>query len=424
MTPDQRPLRNQELIDSWRAQLPPIAGVKALNIQERRGGPPGRDLDIRFVGGTLENLKNAAAQLTKALSTMAGVKQIDDTISLDKPETIITLTKHGRALGFTVDSVTSQLRQAVDGIIIQEFARGDEELTIRLRQKRTTVDAAILQNLYLRSPTGHVIAIDEVINIRQSSGQPKIIRKNGAREAAVRADLDFTITTTHDMEVRLTAPQIDQNGARQDSIIDKIARDNGVKYLFEGRSREQADTFSDMILGAILGLLSIYIILAWIFASYIRPLVIMAVIPLGAIGAFFGHYFWGFPITILSIFAIIALSGIIVNDSIIMISTIMEHMKTETALQAIINGSCDRLRAVLLTSLTTVGGLTPLLFETSLQAQFLIPMAVTIVFGLMAATFLLLLVVPCLVAIQFDVINLFTRKQQTGQTGQIVADQA
>ncbi len=160
----------------------------------------------------------------------------------------------------------------------------------------------------------------------------------------------------------------------------------------------------DMGIGAALGLAAIYIILAWVFASYTRPFVVMSVIPLGFVGATIGHLLLGFDLTVLSMVALVGLSGIVVNNSIILVITIDEHLRRgEPLLDAIVDGACERLRAVILTSATTIGGLTPLLFETSLQAQFLIPMAITIVFGLMVTTVLVLLVVPALFAVQGDI---------------------
>ena len=167
---------------------------------------------------------------------------------------------------------------------------------------------------------------------------------------------------------------------------------------------------ADIKLGAIVGLAAIYVILAWVFSSYTRPFVVMAVIPFGVVGAVIGHLLLGFDLSILTLVGLLGLSGILVNDSIILVSTIDERISGgEATIPAIIGGSQDRLRAVLLTSLTTIGGLTPLLFETSLQAQFLIPMAITMIFGLAMATILVLLVIPALIAIQLDIHNLLTR---------------
>jgi len=165
-----------------------------------------------------------------------------------------------------------------------------------------------------------------------------------------------------------------------------------------------------MKLGAMIGLSGIYIILAWVFASYVRPFVVMSIIPLGFVGAAVGHYLLGYDVTILSLIALIGLSGIVVNDSIILVSTIDERLAGgEERRAAIINGACDRLRAVILTSATTIGGLLPLMFERSLQAQFLIPMALTMIFGLMFTTLLVLFVIPALISIQEDAGALVSR---------------
>ena len=169
------------------------------------------------------------------------------------------------------------------------------------------------------------------------------------------------------------------------------------------KAEEQGETLSDMGIGAVVGLVSIYIVLAWVFASYFRPLVVMSIIPFAVVGAVFGHWLLGYDLTILSLVGLLGLSGIVVNGSIILVASINDRVKRgETLNSAIVGGASDRLRPVVLTSLTTIGGLVPLLSETSLQAQFLKPMALTIVSGLVATTLLVLIVVPALVAIQAD----------------------
>ena len=182
-----------------------------------------------------------------------------------------------------------------------------------------------------------------------------------------------------------------------------IAESHGVATRFAGRAEEEAETFADIRLGAIVGLVSIYVILAWVFASYSRPVVVMTIIPFGVIGAVIGHLALGYDMTVMSLVALLGLSGILVNDSIILVGTIDRHIAGgKEALRAAVDGTCERLRAVLLTSLTTIGGITPLLFETSYQAQFLVPMTITLVFGLMITTVLVLFVVPALFGIQED----------------------
>ncbi|MEM7654381.1 MAG: efflux RND transporter permease subunit, partial [Pseudomonadota bacterium] len=241
---------------------------------------------------------------------------------------------------------------------------------------------------------GAEVALGEVVSMRDARGFSRIKRDEGRRTVAITAELDAAVTNTTTV----------LDALRRDGI-DEIAAAYGLNVVFKGKAEEQAETFADMSAGAILGLALIYIILAWVFASYTRPILVMAIIPLGFVGAALGHWFLGYDITILSMVALIGLSGIVINDSIVLVTTIDERRKSQSTLEAAVDGSCDRLRAVLLTSLTTIGGLTPLLFETSLQAQFLIPMALTIVAGLAVATLVVLILVPALVLIQQDIGN-------------------
>ncbi len=201
-----------------------------------------------------------------------------------------------------------------------------------------------------------------------------------------------------------------------------IASKYGVDYSFGGRSEEQKTAFADLQLGMIVALSVIYIILAWVFASYWRPLAVMLIIPFGIVGAVFGHWLLGYQLTILSWIGLLGLSGILVNDSIILVTRLDERLKEgEDLASAATGASRDRLRAVLLTSLTTIGGLLPLLFETSRQAQFLLPMAITIVFGLAMATLLVLFLVPALMGIGSDIRNalvaVFGHQQPQGRAG-------
>jgi multidrug efflux pump subunit AcrB len=272
---------------------------------------------------------------------------------------------------------------------------------VRVRLASDARDSATLNALYLKSSAGQFVPLDTVVTIRDKSGFARIKREAGAREVAIVADLNTAVNTTDKVLATLEAKGLKE-----------IARKYGVEYRFEGRAQEQARTFKDMGIGALVGIALIFIILAWMFASYARPLVVMSIIPLGFVGTVIGHMLLGFDLTVLSLIALVGLSGIVVNDSIILVTTIKERMENgEDWFNATVHGARDRLRAVLLTSLTTIGGLTPLMFETDLQAQFLIPMAITLVFGLMVTTLLVLFVIPSLVAIQIDIGRLFGRKK-------------
>ena len=290
-----------------------------------------------------------------------------------------------------------QVRNAFQGVIAQRFARGDEEVEVKVRHPRRSADSASLFNLFLRAPNGARVPLSEVATLRQGRGFSRLRREDGAREVAITGEIDESVTS-----LGALLPAIAEGG------LADIANGYGLSYRFMGRAEEQAETGADMLTGGIAGLLAIYIILAWVFASFTRPFIVMAIIPFGFVGAVLGHLLLSFDLTILSIFGLMGLAGILVNNSIIMVRTVDQHIDGETPLRdAIVTGCRERLRPVLLTSLTTIGGLAPLLFERSFQAQFLIPMAITIVFGLAVATLIVLVLTPALIAIDEDIRAVF-----------------
>lgn len=398
VTSEQRSVRANEVIAAWREAVVMPPGVESLTLTGQRTGPPGGDLDVRLRGGSVDDLKAAAGEIAALLARYEGVTDIDDDLPYGTPEVVIRVNDRGRAMGFTTSDVARQVRDAIDGAIAKRFPRGDEEVWVRVQFDRDLVGNALLERLYLRAPDGAEVPLSAVVDFEQALGFARIKREDGKREVAVTAEIDM----------RATRPGQVQEALLDDGLRDIAARYE-LDYTFAGRAEDQRETMADMRLGAVLGLTFIYIILAWVFSSYTRPLVVMAVIPLGFVGAVLGHWVWGFDLTILSIFAILGLSGIVINDSIVLVTTIDERMREEPRLEAVVNGACDRLRAVVLTSATTVGGLLPLLFETSLQAQFLIPMALTLVFGLALTTFVVLLLVPSLIMIQGDFARLADR---------------
>jgi len=209
---------------------------------------------------------------------------------------------------------------------------------------------------------------------------------------------------TGDVDLAQTTPDAVLAQVRGSGGLDLIAAEHGVDFNFGGRAEEQEEAFSDLTIATMAALTVIYIILAWVFGSYWRPIAVMLIIPFGLAGAVFGHWVLGFPLTIMSLIGLLGLGGILVNDSIILVDRMEERLKAGNPVdEAAIGASRDRFRAVLLTSLTTIGGLFPLIFETSVQAQFLIPMAVTIVFGLGISTVLVLMLVPAFIGIGYDI---------------------
>ncbi len=396
---DERDVRTDEFVEAWRKEIRPLPNVEQINIDARAGGPPGREIDIRLRGGTAEDLKAAATEVKNLLRRFPGVSSIDDDLPFGKQELILEVTPRGKALGFTTQSAGLQVRNAFQGAIAQRFARGDEEVEIKVRYPRGSADSAAFLNLFLRAPDGTEVPLSEVVTLSQERGFSRLRREDGAREVAVTAEIDEAVTS-----LGALLPAITDGG------LADIAQRYGLGYRFKGKAEEQAESAADMGAGAITGLVAIYIVLAWVFANFSRPFVVMAIIPFGFVGTVLGHLLLGFDITILSMIGLLGLSGILVNNSIILVRTVDQHIDDQTPLrEAIVAGCRDRLRPVLLTSLTTIGGLVPLLFETSLQAQFLIPMAITIVFGLAVATLIVLVLIPALLVIDEDIRAIFRR---------------
>ena len=397
---DRRDVRTAPFIEAWRATLPPLPGVESLTITERLGGPPGREIDIRLQGGrSVHDLKQAAIEVRELLGRLPGVGQIDDDLAYGKQEVIVELTPRGRALGFTTESVGRQLRDAFEGRIAKRFARGDEEVDVVVSLTDAAEAKLVLTEFPLRSPTGQDVLLSEVVTLREDRGYASIQREDGVRQVSVTAEIDEAVIRLEQVIEALSAGE-----------MPGIASAYGLTWRFAGKAEEQEQTLADIQLGAVLGLILIYIVLAWVFASFTRPLAVMLVIPFGLVGAVLGHIVMGYDLSMLSLITLLGLSGILVNDSIILVSAIDGRRAEGMALEeAIVDGTCSRLRAVLLTSGTTIGGLTPLMFETSLEAQFMIPMAITIVFGLMVTTFLVLLLVPAMIGIQADLGTLARR---------------
>lgn len=394
LTPSEdRKIPTSNIVRAWRGELPSIAGVERVAIQARRAGPPGRDVDIQLLDASVDNLKAAAIEVREALTGFPGVSAIDDDLPYGKQELIMELTPRGTALGFTAQDVGTQVRNAFQGAVATRFPRGDEEITVRVKRQQEFDGPFALQQLYLTTAAGVRVPLTEVVSIREKAGFSIIQRRDGARSVSVTADLDDKIISTEAVIATLSK-----------ELLPELARKYNLRYKFRGRAEERSESFADLKLGVVLSLTMIYVILAWVFGSYARPLAVMAIIPFGFVGALLGHLLMGYNLTIISMIGLLGLSGILVNDSIILVSQVDERLKQGDSLpEAAIGASRDRLRAVLLTSFTTIAGLTPLLFETSRQAQFLIPMAVTLVFGLAAATALVLILVPSLVGIGGDI---------------------
>ncbi|MCP4980926.1 MAG: efflux RND transporter permease subunit [Gammaproteobacteria bacterium] len=391
---DQRATDNPGFIKNWRSRIVVPPGVESFQITSRRVGPSRRELNLRLTGTTPHQLKGAALDLAQSLESIPGVSAIDDDLPYGREQLIYELSPAGEALGLSVTDIGRQLRAAYDGIILQRFQQGADEVEVRLQlpnAEQRRLDS--LLHLPIKLSNGEFVALETVANWRSAQGFENLRHVNGSLSVDVSADVNAALNNTSEIVADLTQ-----------FTLPELASRYGIQYTVEGRSASQRETFSDMCTGAVIALILMYLVLAWVFSSYGWPLLVMLTIPLGLTGAVLGHWVMDMNLTILSMFGFFGLSGIVVNDSIILVMFYRQiREKGLSIYEALEEAACQRLRAVLLTSLTTIAGLTPLLFETSRQAQFLIPMAVSIAFGLAFATVLILLVIPAMLSIYEDV---------------------
>ncbi|HRX70275.1 MAG: efflux RND transporter permease subunit [Gammaproteobacteria bacterium] len=392
--PDTREVRINDFIKTWRAKVQLPAGIENFTLFSRTSGPPGRDVDIRLMGENVDQLKAAANELAQTLFTIRGVSAIEDDMPYGKEQLIYRLTPAGEALGLTVDMIGRQLRAAFDGQLVQIFQDGDDEVEVRVMLPDAERDNLIgLERFNVLLPNGESVPLNNVVNLQARRGFEAVRHAEGKLAVQVSADVDTT-----------TVKQGEVIAALEQGVLQDLRQRYGINYSLEGRSADQQETLSDMRRGALFAFAFIYLILAWVFASYGWPLVVMTAIPFGIVGAIVGHWVMNIDLTVLSLFGLFGLSGIVVNDSIILVTFYQQlRAKGLAVREALVEAACQRLRAVLLTSLTTIAGLTPLLFEKSLQAQFLIPMATSISFGLAFSTILVLFFVPALLSVHESV---------------------
>ncbi|MFO7954893.1 efflux RND transporter permease subunit [Thioalkalivibrio sp.] len=387
VSPEQREVRNRDFLQAWEDRVRQAPGIENFSIDERQTGPPGRDLEVRLTGDDPHVLKNAALELAEIFDDFAGTFATNDDTPFGREQLVFQVKPEGRALGLTTESVGAQLRNAFDGHLAQLYQDGLEEVEVRVRLPDPERHSSeTLEQLNLRVPSGEFVPLENVVDLRSRQGFETLRHADTRLAIQVSTEVDRSVNNA----ARIRA-------ALEDGPLDDLAARHGIEYSFEGRAADQAETFADMRTGLILALGLMYITLAWVFGSWGWPLIVMAIIPFGILGALVGHWIMNVELTILSLFGLFGLTGIVVNNSIILVSFYQGLREAGLALQeAIVEAACQRLRAVILTSVTTIAGLTPLLFERSVQAQFLIPMAISIVFGLAVATVLVLFVIPAL----------------------------
>jgi multidrug efflux pump subunit AcrB len=398
---ENREVDGYQIANLWREKMPELSGVREVTFDGSINQGPGSAIAFKLIGKDLELVAEAAAELRSRLASFDGVYDVRDDSSGGKEEIILRIKPQAEALGLTLFDLARQVRFGFYGAEAQRVQRGSDEVKVMVRypreERRSISD---LENMRIRTANGDQVPFSAVADIELAKGYAQITRVDGRRAITVMAAADKARA-----EPAKIADEIEQK-----VLPEILAKYPGVTSALEGATLEEKNALSGLLKGAFLALFAIYALMAIPLKSYTQPLVIMTVIPFGFIGAIFGHMVLGLPISVLSLCGIIALAGVVVNDSLIMVDFI-NHARAEGFRlgDALLNAGVKRFRAILLTSLTTFFGLIPIILEKSLQAQVVIPMAVSLAFGILFATVITLFLIPCLYLILDDLAVVWQR---------------
>lgn len=392
--PDLRPITTSRFTNLWRERIGELTGIESLRFQADRGGPSsGASLTVELSHRDIPVLDAASARLAGILGGFANVKDIDRGYTPGKQQLNFTLTPEGHSLGLTVREVARQVRNAFYGAEALRQQRGRSEIKVRVRlpeaQRSSEAD---IEELMVRTPAGRFVPLRHVASVERGRAYTDIKRREGRRTVTVTADV-VPIGDTNQVIATLN----------RDVLPQLVLDFPGLAYGYEGHQADMAESMERLFALLIIVLLAIFIMLALPFRSYIQPLIIMTSIPFGLVGAVMGHLIMGYDLSVISLMGILALTGVVVNDAIVLIAYANElRGEGMGAFEAITQAGIRRFRPIMLTTLTTFGGLAPMIFETSRQARFLIPMALSLGYGILFATGITLLLVPSLYLITED----------------------
>jgi len=396
---EERSISTVDISRIWRELTGPIPGVKQVTFDSdlfTTGAP----IEIQLSSVNRDDLKDVTTILKDKLQTYAGVFDIKDSFSAGKDEIKLNLRPEAQNYGITMASLARQVRQAFYGDEVQRVQRGRDEVKVFLRYpKEERVSLNNLEQMMVRVGNNIEVPLGQVAEGELSSGYSTITRTDRKRSISVTADVDLSEANANEILAKFEV----------EHIIPILRDYPSVNYSFEGEQREQRDTLGSLFKNFALALFVVYVLLAVPFKSYLQPLIIMSAIPFGFTGAVIGHIIMGMNLAVLSIIGIVALSGVVVNDSLVMVDFINRYKREDgkTSLEAAMAAGPRRFRPILLTSITTFVGLFPLLIEKSVQAQFLVPMAISLAYGVLFATLITLILVPTSYLIIDDVKEFF-----------------
>ena len=392
---EKRGIHSKELLVEWEKETGPIPGVKSITFNGMSAGPPGAPIEVWLQGRNMKNILEAADELMARLKRFNGVYQIRSDFSPGKNEMRLELKPEARTMGITVDDLARQIHAGFYGEEAVRLQRGRDDIRVKVRytaNERSSLSE--LDQVRIRTPSGYEIPLISVANIRFSPGYSTITRTDGLRRIAISAAVDSNKANANEIFAELSHGFFKH-------LENKYP---GLHVSMQGEKKKMRESFSSLYVGFPLAVLGIFIIIATIFRSYAQPFVIIFTVPFGIIGGIIGHLVMGYDLSLMSIFGMVALTGVVVNDAIVLIERINVNLaKGMPFFYAIQSGGARRFRAIFLTTLSTVGGLAPLILEKDMQAKFMIPMALSLAAGVTFATVLTLLLIPSLLVILNDV---------------------
>ncbi len=403
-----RPFDTFELARRWREQMPTFAGVKSITVEDQLmggpgGGQGGGDFGFLLYGPDLDTLNTAGRQFIEMLSQMEGLFDIGSTIDPAGKEIRLELKPVAYDLGLTLQSIAGQIGASFYGGEAQRVLRNGEEVRVMVRYPQLTREKfSQLKYALVTTPQGKEVMLGDVVELREMPGLSYISRENGNRSVYIYGSID---------EVQVESSAV--IGRVYDELLPALIKDYPlIKTEIGGSFEEEQAQQNEMLLFMVAGFLLIYILLAIPLKSYAQPFIIMSVIPYGFVGAAWGHVLFDMDLSMMSLYGFLAAAGVVINDSLVMTDFVNQARERGMSIrQAVIDAGCVRFRAIILTSITTFAGVVPIMFESSLQAMFVVPMAVALGFAVLFATFITLLLVPCLYMVLEDFKGIFSRKK-------------
>ncbi len=391
---ETRTMESDELAENWRSKIGDIPGARVIAVSSAQDMGGGQDVQFKLISSRPDQLKAASRDFAEHLATFDGVYDVRNGSDSAQDEIVLSLKPMADAMGVSLAGMATEIRHAFYGAEAQRMQRANDEIKVMVRlPKSERKSVSDLENMYLHTPDGVAVPFTVLANAEIQPGYSKLTRINGERAVTVGGAVNRLYAEPDNIAMQLKESYLPQLTAKYP----------GLKFKMDGMTEESAKIFKSLFVGFGLAMFGIYALLAVPLKSYLQPLIIMGVIPFGIIGAIIGHLWMDIPLDMMSLFGIIALSGVVVNDSLIMVDFINRAVsKGSSIIDAVVQSGTQRYRAIMLTSLTTFFGLAPMLLETSTQAQFLIPMAVSLGFGIIFATVITLVLIPCLYVILED----------------------